>query len=170
MGFDEENQSFKSMSSTGIGQMSGYLFKKSSAGDWQKRYFETNGNYLTYYKSSKMTKLLAALAVPQVGAIKMIGESDDEKGGIGYIFQIELKDRQYLLRASSEDEAKRWVDFLTQLRDGAGTSGKTSNPMNALNTDNKNFVESGKYSEAVLEPRSTFQKSVRNKLLCCFGM
>lgn len=150
--------------------MSGYLFKKSSAGDWQKRYFETNGNYLTYYKSSKMTKLLAALAVPQVGAIKMIGESDDEKGGIGYIFQIELKDRQYLLRASSEDEAKRWVDFLIQIRDGSGSSGKISNPMNALNTENKNFIESGKYNDVALEPRTTFQKSVRNKLLCCFGL
>lgn len=150
--------------------MSGYLFKKSSAGDWQKRYFETNGNYLTYYKSSKMTKLLAALAVPQVGAIKMIGESDDEKGGIGYIFQIELKDRQYLLRAQSEDEAKRWVDFLVNIRDGASASGKVSNPMNAYNTDNKNYVESAKYPDIALEPRTNFQKSVRNKMLCCFGM
>jgi len=170
MGYDDENQSFKSMSSSGVGQMSGYLYKKSSAGEWQKRYFETNGNYLTYYKSSKMTKLLAALAVPQVGTIKLIGESDDDKGGFGYIFQIELKDRQYFLRASTQDEAKRWVDFLIQVRDGANTPGKTSNPMNALNVDNRNVVESGKNNDIALEPRTTFQKSIRNKFLCCFGL
>lgn len=170
MGYDEESQSFKSNSSSTVGQMSGYLFKKSSAGEWQKRYFETNGNYLTYYKSSKMTKLLAALAVPQVGSIKLIGESDDDKGGLGYIFQIELKDRQYLLRATTEDEAKRWVDFLVQIRDGANNSGKViSNPMNALNED-KNYVDSAKYSDVALEPRTTFQKSIRNKFMCCFGL
>jgi len=170
MGYEEESQSFKSTSSSGVGQMSGYLFKKSSAGEWQKRYFETNGNYLTYYKSSKMTKLLAALAVPQVGTIKLIGESDDDKGGLGYIFQIELKDRQYLLRATTEDEAKRWVDFLIQIRDGANSSGKISNPMNSLNRDSRNFVETPKYSDVALEPRTTFQKSIRNKFMCCFGL
>ncbi len=45
---------------------SGYLLKKSTGGDWQKRYFEINGHYLVYYKTHKMTKLLAAVAVPQV--------------------------------------------------------------------------------------------------------
>jgi len=45
--------------------------KKSTAGDWQKRYFETNGCFLTYYKSQKMSKLLAALSLPQVGDIRI---------------------------------------------------------------------------------------------------
>ena len=64
---------------------SGYLSKKTRDGRWQKRWFETNGNsntngsclelspqsscstglYLTYYKSRKMEKLLAALSLPQ---------------------------------------------------------------------------------------------------------
>lgn len=52
-------------------KMSGYLMKKSTAGDWQKRYFETNGCFLTYYKSQKMSKLLAALSLPQVGDIRL---------------------------------------------------------------------------------------------------
>ena len=53
-------------------KMSGYLLKKSTAGEWQKRYFETNGSFLTYYKSHKMSKLLAALSLPQVGDIKLL--------------------------------------------------------------------------------------------------
>lgn len=28
----------------------GYLFKKTRDGKWQKRWFETNGCFLTYYK------------------------------------------------------------------------------------------------------------------------
>ena len=40
--------------------MSGYLYKKTRDDRWQKRWFETNGVYLTYYKSRKMEKLLAA--------------------------------------------------------------------------------------------------------------
>ena len=35
------------------------------------RWFETNGCFLTYYKSKKMEKLLAALNLPQVGEIKV---------------------------------------------------------------------------------------------------
>ena len=43
--------------------ISGYLLKKTREGRWQKRWFETNGVYLTYYKSKKMEKLLAALSL-----------------------------------------------------------------------------------------------------------
>jgi hypothetical protein len=46
--------------------LSGYLYKKTRDGRWQKRWFETSGVYLTYYKSKKMEKLLAALSLPQV--------------------------------------------------------------------------------------------------------
>ena len=52
--------------------IAGYLLKKSKDGVWQKRYFETNGTFLTYYKSKKMTKLLAALNMPNVGAIQVV--------------------------------------------------------------------------------------------------
>jgi hypothetical protein len=30
--------------------MCGYLHKEARNGKWQKRWFETNGPYLTYYK------------------------------------------------------------------------------------------------------------------------
>jgi hypothetical protein len=32
--------------------ISGYLQKKTRDGRWQKRWFETNGCFLTYYKAS----------------------------------------------------------------------------------------------------------------------
>jgi hypothetical protein len=63
--------SYDGSSSSAPAKMSGYLMKKSTAGDWQKRYFETNGCFLTYYKSQKMSKLLAALSLPQVGEIRI---------------------------------------------------------------------------------------------------
>ena len=57
--------------------ISGYLLKKTREGRWQKRWFETNGVYLTYYKSKRMEKLLAALSLPQVGEIISIEAKDD---------------------------------------------------------------------------------------------
>ena len=63
------------------------------SGRWQKRWFETNGNFLTYYKSKKMTKLLAALNLPQVGDIKGIEEGKDLEAvevNDGSFFTIEV--------------------------------------------------------------------------------
>ena len=57
--------------------LSGYLYKKTRDGRWQKRWFETSGVYLTYYKSKKMEKLLAALSLPQVGGIRIISADED---------------------------------------------------------------------------------------------
>jgi hypothetical protein len=54
--------------------MRGYLFKKTRDGKWQKRWFETNGCFLTYYKKQGQ-KLLAALNLPQVGTIALMGEN-----------------------------------------------------------------------------------------------
>ncbi len=166
MGFDDENESFKSSSKSESNQMSGYLYKKSTSGDWQRRYFETNGTYLTYYKTQKMTKLLAALSVPQVGSIKLIGEIDDNKGN-GAVFQVDLKDRQYLLRAASLEEAKRWVDFLVMLRDGKS---KPNNPLNQFGTDtidSVKFVDPNQRSSLRIEPKANFQKSTRSKICKC---
>lgn len=53
-------------------QIRGYLLKKSKEGAWQKRFFETNGSYLTYYKTKRMTKLLAALSLADVGDIAVV--------------------------------------------------------------------------------------------------
>lgn len=36
----------------GVEEIRGYLFKKTRDGKWQKRWFETNGCFLTYYKVS----------------------------------------------------------------------------------------------------------------------
>ena len=52
--------------------IAGYLLKKSTSDVWQKRYFETNSTFLTYYKSKKMSKLLAALNMATVGEISMV--------------------------------------------------------------------------------------------------
>lgn len=60
------------VSATDKNQIGGYLLKKSADGAWQKRYFETNQNFLTYYKSKKMTKLLAALNLADVGDITLV--------------------------------------------------------------------------------------------------
>lgn len=84
----------------------GYLYKKTKENKWQKRYFETyglwllllllslsfyynnniffKGEYLTYFKSKKKEKILAALFLPQVGMIQRI--SADK--GINYYFII----------------------------------------------------------------------------------
>jgi len=95
--------------------ISGYLYKKTRDGRWQKRWFETNGVYLTYYKSKKMEKLLAALSLPQVGDIKIISADQDTEQLDG-LFSIELNTRVYTLRGKSNDEALQWVSTLNRLR------------------------------------------------------
>ncbi len=154
-------------------QLAGYLYKKSSGGEWQKRYFETNGNYLTYYKTHKMSKLLAAVALPQVGLIKLVGEVSDGKGS-GYVFQLDLKDRQYLLRAATQDEAQRWIDYLILLRDGRPST--TSNPMSfdyGMPTVNRGgggapaTVSTAASTPTYFEPKATLQKSSR-WYKCCY--
>ena len=42
--------------------LTGYLYKKTRNETWQRRYFKTQGFYLTYFKNRKMEKLLAALS------------------------------------------------------------------------------------------------------------
>ena len=81
------------------------------------------GTFLTYYKSSKMTKLLAAMSLPQVGDIRLMGEIEDDKGK-GYLFQIDLMDRMYVLRALTKEEAIRWVNALTALRNDPARKAK----------------------------------------------
>ena len=44
----------------------GYLHKLGRNGHWQKRFFETNGRSLTYYKNEKRTKVLATLDLCKV--------------------------------------------------------------------------------------------------------
>ncbi len=95
--------------------MSGYLYKKTRDDRWQKRWFETNGVYLTYYKSRKMEKLLAALSLPQVGEIRLVPPEEDPEHQNG-LFTLELNTRIYTLRAKSDQEAQLWVNTLNKLR------------------------------------------------------
>ena len=44
----------------------GYLHKLGRNGKWQSRWFETDGECLSYYKSSKRVKLLATLDLEKV--------------------------------------------------------------------------------------------------------
>ncbi len=120
----------KTIIMTESNQMSGYLMKKSTAGDWQKRWFTTNGYFLTYFKSQKMSKLLAALSLPQVGEISLI-HSDPE----GRTFQLDLRDRQYVLKGANAEEAKQWVETLIYLRDGGVSSeGKQTKEVKSAST------------------------------------
>ena len=47
----------------------GYLHKLGRNGHWQKRFFETNGERLTYYKSGKRKKVLATLDLYKVSYV-----------------------------------------------------------------------------------------------------
>uniref|UniRef100_A0A6U4KSE8 PH domain-containing protein n=1 Tax=Phaeomonas parva TaxID=124430 RepID=A0A6U4KSE8_9STRA len=94
----------------------GYLHKRTKDMRWQKRWFETNGCFLTYYKSRKMDKILAALNLPQVGEIKLLPESAADPDNDGTLFTIELKARVYTLRAPNRKNAAKWVEVLNELK------------------------------------------------------
>ena len=96
---------------------SGYLYKKPDGGVWHRRYFETNGSYLTYYKTKKMKKLLAAVNLPEVGEIKYLGFVDEGDSSKGYVFKMDIRDRTYMLRGETQDEVQKWISILTSLRD-----------------------------------------------------
>lgn len=114
--------------------ISGYLYKRTRDGRWQKRWFETNGVYLTYYKTRKMEKLLAALSLPQVGEIKIVPPDQDPENQDG-LFSIELNTRIYILRAKANDEALQWVTVLNKLReDGINASLTTQTPLSVPTT------------------------------------
>lgn len=111
--------------------ISGYLYKKTRDGRWQKRWFETNGVYLTYYKTRKMEKLLAALSLPQVGDIKTLPAEGDPENHHG-LFTLELNTRIYTLRAKSDIEAESWVKTLNYLRE-EGQSNSVVHKLRASN-------------------------------------
>ena len=108
--------------------ISGYLYKRTRDGRWQKRWFETNGVYLTYYKSRKMEKLLAALSLPQVGEIKSVPPEQDADKQDGRL-SIELNTRVYILRAKSTAAAVQWVHSLTPYRLDGLQAGAVQTPL-----------------------------------------
>ena len=80
-------------------------------------------------QSRKMEKLLAALSLPQVGAIQTIPITEDEEGK-GGLFSLALNNRKYTLRAKTDEEATNWVNVLTEIQQKAvspeGTGGKAA--------------------------------------------
>lgn len=175
---------------------SGYLFKKSSKGLWNKRFFVASDGYLVYFKSNKSTKTLGAISLIGVGAIRLIteGASDAEKGTL---FQLDLKDRQYLLRATTTREARDWIEVLVRMRDSResmhsinvmhpkasdtfsdGGSSATGSQGQAANgggsnssNDNLNTLMSQLHSDIqsalIREPVAVVEKKHRKTFLCC---
>ena len=80
-----------------------------------------------------MTKLLAALNLPQVGDIKLADDSvslrsckraaqAEDETEKGCVFSIHLNDRDYLLKTTTPSDAERWVEVLNQLKNNTVTS------------------------------------------------
>lgn len=195
---ENQSNSFTQFDDSEVSQMSGYLWKMNTRGAWQQRYFETNGSYLTYYKTHEMDKLMAAVNMPLVGDIKLLGEIEDNLGS-GAMFIVELKDRKFKLRAETMSDAERWVKHLIFLRDGPNGSnglhngsGKVANPIysadrnhsnlsdsnsrrhSALLAASKNKTVSSQYlSMEAFEPREAkaiLQKSSRSLFTCCLRL
>lgn len=90
----------------------GHLQKLGRNGKWQTRWFETDGECLSYYKTSKRTKLLATLDLEKVGSI-VINEDDPK----GCTFTIQVLGRPYYLRAESRAACKDWVITLNRVKE-----------------------------------------------------
>jgi len=90
----------------------GYLQKLNRNGKWQTRWFETDGECLTYFKSSKRVKLLASLDLAKVGSIVINNEDEN-----GCCFTINIAKRPYHLRADSKTAMKDWVITLNRVKE-----------------------------------------------------
>ena len=100
-----------------------YLYKMTRDGRWQRRWFETNGIFLTYYKSRKREKLLAALSLLQVGEIKTVLPPDPDNEYKEGWFTIQLNSRVYTLRARSNEHANMWVNGLREIKESNPDAG-----------------------------------------------
>lgn len=90
----------------------GYLQKLNRNGKWQTRWFESDGECLTYFKSSKRVKLLASLDLAKVGSIAVNNEDES-----GCCFTINIAKRPYHLRADSKTAMKDWVITLNRVKE-----------------------------------------------------
>ena len=90
----------------------GYLQKLNRNGKWQTRWFESDGECLTYFKSSKRIKLLASLDLAKVGSI-VVNVGDET----GCCFTINIAKRPYHLRADSKTAMKDWVITLNRVKE-----------------------------------------------------
>ena len=103
-------------------ELRGYLGKKTRHGRWRRRWFETSGCHLAYFKAEG-GQLLAALNLPEVGEITFVGAA--ATGGVPGLFTIELNERVYSVRADDDNTAQMWVSEL-KLRQAAGSVGMTT--------------------------------------------
>jgi len=92
--------------------ISGYLYKRGRQGKWQKRWFESDGKCLFYFKSEKRKKLLATLDLFHVGSVAM-----DDTDPADSSFTIEVAGRNYYLCADSKDHAMDWVISMNRVRE-----------------------------------------------------
>ena len=90
----------------------GYLNKLGRNGKWQRRYFESDGTALLYYKNSKRTTILATLDLLYVGNIHL-----DSTDAAGCTFFIEVKGRNYYLCADTKEKARDWVISLNRVKE-----------------------------------------------------
>lgn len=92
--------------------ISGYLYKRGRQGKWQRRWFESDGKCLLYFKSDKRKKPLASLDLLHVGSVTM-----DDTDPAGSSFIIEVAGRNYYLCADSKDHAMDWVISMNRVRE-----------------------------------------------------
>jgi hypothetical protein len=146
--------------------ISGYLYKRTRDNRWQKRWFETNGVYLTYYKSRKAEKLLAALSLPQVGEIRLVSSSEDPEKLDG-MFCLELNSRVYMLRAKSNEEASLWVNMLNKLREDGihATANPTTIGLSVESGHENNSKQ--KLAEKIDDGKSEWIKNGKSCFGCC---
>eukprot|EP00538_Stauroneis_constricta_P011151 CAMPEP_0119570590 /NCGR_PEP_ID=MMETSP1352-20130426/43690_1 /TAXON_ID=265584 /ORGANISM="Stauroneis constricta, Strain CCMP1120" /LENGTH=665 /DNA_ID=CAMNT_0007620259 /DNA_START=737 /DNA_END=2735 /DNA_ORIENTATION=+ len=90
----------------------GFLQKLGRNGKWQTRWFETDGECLSYYKSSHRTKLLATLDLAKVGSIVI-----DHEDPTSCAFVINISERPYRLRADGKVTCTDWVITLNRVKE-----------------------------------------------------
>jgi len=140
--------------------LTGYLYKKTRNESWQRRYFKTQGFYLTYYKNRKMEKLLAALSLPQVGNIYVMDEHNpDVEFGT---FALELNTRIYILKANDRETAEVWVSTLLRLREQGVAATQQTGGSSSMQMESKNSpIQEGDNGSNWVKPK--------NKKCGCLG-
>ena len=119
-------------------ELKGYLRKKSKTGRWQKRWFEANDHYLTYYKTAESEKLLACIDVRQVTAIEFAAPGEDVAPGE---FYIQLGQKKYPMKSKSREAAERWVTNLKARRQGGLKDGAEPIPMRTSSSKNVEKID-----------------------------
>lgn len=95
--------------------MKGILLKKSPEGIWIKRFCETDGVFLTIYRSKSADKIVQIICMPQASNIKLI-EFLKHDSDAGYAFDIIMLDGKTVnFKAQSLKEASLWIEALMEM-------------------------------------------------------